>query len=372
MLGSFVLAFSLGMVAASYHYPESLGNGWDGTCATGMMQSPIDLDGSMTATVHSPITFKNYFNGPFNKHFKGLLRFNGHSVYWYPNKKDDSKIYGGKHWRYKAPSIRDGPYGGLKHTHAYYLHALHFHWGSVGDDSTGSEHTVDGVQHPLEMHMVHVEDEFIGEDGTIDWAGALEDPAGLAVLGIFFKVDPMKPQNQEPLEVIDDAAWEFHHHIGGHKKEEEEEEVPEEVPVRSIEELEELKEAELEHTHDVNMRSLMFGMNSLAAKQKKREAEAGQEQKLTLNVGAFIRKATNRGADKTMSTYWTYKGSLTTPTCNEVVTWVVFQRALPIAQVQANSFSSIISNNFRESRAAEDAHNVQYLIHKDIEGNGNC
>lgn len=139
---------------------------------------------------------------------------------------------------------------------------------------------------------------------------------------------------------------------------------------RSIDEmLEERKAARLEHTHDMNMRSLMFGMNSLAAQQKKRDAEAGQTQKLTLNVGAFIRKATNRGADKTMSTYWTYKGSLTTPSeyvkdyvyasrslylntayircqdkfltfyllaCNEVVTWVVFERALPIAQVQVS------------------------------------
>ena len=57
----------------------------------------------------------------------------------------------------------------------------------------------------------------------------------------------------------------------------------------------------------------MYGMNELSANEKKRSAKAGQKLKLTLNVGAFIRKATNNGADKTMSTYWTYKGSLTTP-----------------------------------------------------------
>ncbi len=62
----------------------------------------------------------------------------------------------------------------------------------------------------------------------------------------------------------------------------------------------------------MNMRSLMSGMNDLAANEKKRAAKA-QKTKLVLNVGAFIRKATNNGADKTMSTYWTYKGSLTTP-----------------------------------------------------------
>merc|ERR1712080_352949 len=111
------------------------------------------------------------------------------------------------------------------------------------------------------------------------------------------------------------------------------------------------------------MRSLMYGMNQLSANEKKRSAKAGQKQKLTLNVGAFIRKATNNGADKTMSTYWTYKGSLTTPSCNEVVTWVVFDKVLPIAQVQANAFSSLYSNNFRPAMAAAADHDVKHLIH---------
>ena len=38
------------------------------------------------------------------------------------------------------------------------------------------------------------------------------------------------------------------------------------------------------------------------------------EVKLRLNPGAFLRKATNRGFSKNeYSTYWTYHGSLTTP-----------------------------------------------------------
>ena len=50
------------------------------------------------------------------------------------------------------------------------------------------------------------------------------------------------------------------------------------------------------------------------AKKEKRSSEAEEdEMKLKLNVGAFIRKATRNGRDKTMSTYWSYKGSLTTP-----------------------------------------------------------
>ena len=53
-------------------------------------------------------------------------------------------LYGGAMWKWKNPSIRDGPYGGKTHTHAYYLWQLHFHWGEPGNADQGSEHTVDG------------------------------------------------------------------------------------------------------------------------------------------------------------------------------------------------------------------------------------
>ena len=48
--------------------------------------------------------------------------------------------------------------------------------------------------------MVHIEDKYIDSEGTYDLGGALADPNGLAVLGIFFNVDPKKPQvNQSML-----------------------------------------------------------------------------------------------------------------------------------------------------------------------------
>ena len=49
---------------------------WGGMCASGSMQSPIDLVNSK-AEVHAPIQFRNYFNGHFNKHFKGAMINNG-------------------------------------------------------------------------------------------------------------------------------------------------------------------------------------------------------------------------------------------------------------------------------------------------------
>ena len=68
-----------------------------------------------------------------------------------------------------------------------------------------------------------------------------------------------------------------------------------------------------DHDHELNMRGLHFGLNELTeVKRQKREAKL-EEVKLRLNPGAFIKKALQNGYDKTMSTYWTYKGSLTTP-----------------------------------------------------------
>ena len=47
--------------------------------------------------------------------------------------------------------------------------------------------------------MVHIEDRYIDSDGTFDLTAALGDPNGLAVLGIFFDVDPKKPQVNSPI-----------------------------------------------------------------------------------------------------------------------------------------------------------------------------
>ena len=80
--------------------------------------------------------------------------------------------------------------------------------------------------------------------------------------------------------------------------------------------LDEVEEKQLEYDHELNIKSLQYAFSQLKKSEsdtKETRAAHMKRIKMTLNVGAFIRKAIRNGADKTMSTYWSYKGSLTTP-----------------------------------------------------------
>jgi len=342
MLRFLAFAICVGIISANNHaelYQDTAS--WGGKCASGKLQSPIDLPTNMTAEIHAPITYKNYFNGHFNKHFRGSLINNGMTVVWNVNANSHFHLHGGKMWKWKNPSIRDGPFGGVKHSHAYFLWKIEFHWGEPGNPSKGSEHTFDGEQSPLEMQMVHIEDRYIEKDGKVMWNKARKAKHGIAILAILFYIDNNKPQNQEPLSQVDDSVWEMHWPGANAKR-----------ALGESMDLDEVEEKQLEQDHELNIRSMLYSISQL----QESEARNGtietrtphmKRVKMTLNVGAFIRKAIRDGADKTMSTYWTYKGSLTTPPCDESVTWVVFQRRLPIAQVQANAFSSLYINNWR-------------------------
>ncbi|XP_039520336.1 carbonic anhydrase 15 isoform X2 [Pimephales promelas] len=75
--------------------------------------------------------------------------------------------------------------GGLPGT--YRTIQLHFHWGSVS--SNGSEHTLDHLRFPMEMHIVNI------KSTHPNLTSALEDPTGLAVLGIFVDVTYLHNEN---------------------------------------------------------------------------------------------------------------------------------------------------------------------------------
>merc|ERR1719370_586632 len=114
--------------------------------------------------------------------------------------------------------------------------------------------------------------------------------------------------NQEPLSVIDDKVWEMHW-PGAHSKR------SLAAKVDSSMALDEVEEQQIEYDHALNVRSLSYGFSKLAEMNNNVEKRTPHNNKcpLNLNVGAFIRKAIRNGANKHMSTYWSYMGSLTTP-----------------------------------------------------------
>merc|ERR1711962_1402609 len=365
MLRFLAIAVFVGVISANKNvelYEDTAS--WGGECATGMMQSPIDLPSDMKAENHAPLNYRNYFNGHFNKHIKGSVINNGISVVWNVNPNSHFHLHGGNMWKYKNPSIRRGPFGGSTHSHAYYLWKIDFHWGEPGNPSKGSEHTIDGEMAPLEMQMVHIEDRYIDTDGKVMWNKARKVKHGVAILSILFYIDNNKPQNQEPLSQLDDSIWEMHWPGANAKR-----------ALHKSMDLVEVEEKQLEHDHELDIKSLQYAFSQLKESEsetKETRAPHMKRIKMTLNVGAFIRKAIRNGADKTMSTYWSYMGSLTTPGCSEAVTWVVFHRTLPIAQVQANAFASLYTNNYRESRPAAPEHELKYLIHDCLTCNCHC
>merc|ERR1719394_339399 len=73
----------------------------------------------------------------------------------------------------------------------------------------------------------------------------------------------------------------------------------------------------MDRDHELNMQQLQNGFIQLEDNNNDKEKRGAQIMRfhkkipLTLNIGAFIRKAIRNGWS--MSTYWTYKGSCTTP-----------------------------------------------------------
>jgi carbonic anhydrase len=52
-------------------------------------------------------------------------------------------------------------------------------------------------------------------------------------------------------------------------------------------------------------------------------------------------------AFKNTGSYYTYSGSLTTPPCSEVVTWVLLKDWAGLSQEQYQAFRHVLGNNFR-------------------------
>ena len=201
--------------------------------------------------------------------------------------------------------IREGPYG----EEEYQFLQLHFHWGSV--DEQGSEHTIDGTEFPLEMHMVHINSKYVDDEGNLDTAYATESD-GLAVLGFLFHVDDTA---SDTIESLTDGILSL---------------VSPNMTKRHI-------------AADV--------IDALT-----RRYTGGDAIDAAFDIGEFIAMAN-------VDDYYTYNGSLTTPDCNEVVTWVVFKHSIGIPSSVLTAFRSLedshgdpLVDNFRPPQPLNGRH----------------
>uniref|UniRef100_A0ABI7XZ38 Carbonic anhydrase n=1 Tax=Felis catus TaxID=9685 RepID=A0ABI7XZ38_FELCA len=126
--------------------------------ANGERQSPIDID--TKAAIHDP-GLKSLFPS-YEQAVSRRIINNGHS---FNVEFDDSQ---------DKAVLKGGPLTGT-----YRLIQFHFHWGS--SDGQGSEHTVDKKKYAAELHLVHWNTKYG------DFGKAVQQPDGLAVLGIFLK-----------------------------------------------------------------------------------------------------------------------------------------------------------------------------------------
>lgn len=130
---------------------------WGGDCATGMLQSPINLDKSKVNKVTKSVNL--VLNKEYAKARPFFLTNDGRTLKLFIT-PDDKQI---------SPCLIKGQ--GFLPNEPYYFHSLHFHWGP--HDFVGSEHQINGQAYPLELHMIHV---------------STTDNTSAAVLGILYKI----------------------------------------------------------------------------------------------------------------------------------------------------------------------------------------
>uniref|UniRef100_A0A0A9WRF7 carbonic anhydrase n=2 Tax=Lygus hesperus TaxID=30085 RepID=A0A0A9WRF7_LYGHE len=152
----------VGSQDALYGYDGGSGtSNWDGVCASGNKQSPINFVPEETVAVYRRVL---RFNGAQQIPHSTNITNSGHSI----------KI---KLRTQKPITVTGGVFGNK----VYEFQQLHFHWGKNVNE--GSEHTTNSKRYPLEAHLVFYKAD--AKDPTTA-------PDGMAVLGVqydFFRKD---------------------------------------------------------------------------------------------------------------------------------------------------------------------------------------
>jgi len=162
----------------------------------------------------------------------------------------------------------------------YKLLQVHYHWGM--DDTKGSEHTMDGSPAPLEVHFVHQNTN----------SGA-EYKDQLLVIGVLYeKVDTSDTET-------DWIKW-----VAAHAK-------------------------------NIARRELMSSEKDADGNPTESGSRVSIEKDTHWNLWQTLKEALEDG-------HYAYKGSLTTPGCNEQVTWIVGKNKLKVHGPDLEKFRKLI------------------------------
>ncbi|ELT88209.1 hypothetical protein CAPTEDRAFT_148613 [Capitella teleta] len=174
--GFFTLLSLISPIDASDSWSYSGNTGpsyWVNSYATcgGSSQTPINLEGGEYDPNLGNITFTGYSAADSGTTY--ILENNGHTA----------KV---GFQSSTSMSISDG---GLSGT--YKVLQFHAHWGRNGSGE-GSEHYKDGKPYPAEIHIVHYRNSYA------DSTAAVDQPEGLAVLGIFLEQGSVENTKYSP------------------------------------------------------------------------------------------------------------------------------------------------------------------------------
>jgi len=252
-------------------------------CA-GTFQSPVEL--SCQNAVHNykkPLDFSPAYTSDQHVHLAGEISNTGKSIKFVPN--DDVNGF-----KVTGEVIGDQVYQVLQ---------LHFHWGSTS--LQGSEHTINGQSFPLELHVVHINTKYLNRTEE-----ALKASDGLLVLGFLFYIPSSDSysRNFKPLKVFDEAITDIVGHSSGDGD------------------------------------GLFGGITAAAAAASEKKDQFKVKVPIKVNLGQFL-SAVNK------KNFYQYQGSLTTPGCNEVVTWIVFDKAIAAGDHQIASFRRLKATDGR-------------------------